>query len=359
MSPRNSKVFGPLDRGVGVTRLLQAIAGAEQGGAEGFFERLALGLQRAGQDQRLLIRSNPKRAAMLRAGGAEVVELPFGGVLDWRTGRAFRRQVADFRPRVVLTWMNRATSFCPRKGGFVHVARLGGYYDLKYYRHCHHLIGNTPDIVEYLIRNGWPPSRAHYLPNFATEAVAAPVDRALFDTPADVPLIVALGRLHENKAFDVLLAALAKVPEAHLWLAGDGPLRTKLEKLAEWLEIVPRVRFLGWRDDVPALLAAADLFVCPSRHEPLGNVVIEAWTQGVPVIAAASQGPSMLIDDDQTGLLVPVDEPDALAAAIFRMLHEPGLAERLGPAGRDAYEKDYTEAQAVAAYMAFFDKVAG
>lgn len=205
---------------MGVTRLLQAIAGAEQGGAEGFFERLALGLQRAGQDQRLLIRSNPKRAAMLRAGGAEVVELPFGGVLDWRTGRAFRRQVADFRPRVVLTWMNRATSFCPRKGGFVHVARLGGYYDLKYYRHCHHLIGNTPDIVEYLIRNGWPPSRAHYLPNFATEAVAAPVDRALFDTPADVPLIVALGRLHENKAFDVLLAALAKVPEAHLWLAG-------------------------------------------------------------------------------------------------------------------------------------------
>lgn len=342
-----------------MTPVLQAIAGAEQGGAEAFFERLALALQRAGQDQRLLIRSNPKRAELLRQGGGAVVELPFGGILDFSTGCGFRREIAAFRPRVVLTWMNRATRFCPRKGAFVHVARLGGYYDLKYYRHCDHLIGNTPDLVDYLVRHGWPQGRSHYLPNFATEAAAAPIARSVFDTPHDVPLIIALGRFHENKAFDVLLAAVAKVPDAHLWLAGDGPLRTKLEKLAEWLGITPRVRFLGWRDDVPALLTAADVFVCPSRHEPLGNVVIEAWTQGVPVIAAASQGPSMLIDDGATGLLVPVDEPDAMAAALYRMLHEPGLAARLGPAGREAYEKDFTEAQVVSAYMAFFDKVAG
>lgn len=334
------------------------MAGAGQGGAEAFFERLILALQRAGLEQRALIRKNAKRAAMLRDGGVEVFELPFGGLLDIRTRLGFRRQVKVFAPQVVLTWMNRATRFCPQ-GKFAHVARLGGYYDLKYYRHCDHLIGNTPDIVEYLVRGGWPKERAHYLPNFATEVKAAPADRAAFATPADVPLIVALGRLHENKAFDVLLAALAKVPNMHLWLAGDGPLRGQLEMLAERLGIAERVRFLGWRDDTAALLAAADIFVCPSRHEPLGNVVIEAWTQGVPVVAAAAQGPSMLIDDGATGLLVPVDEPDALASALYRLLHEPGLAEKLGSAGRRAYEKDYTEAQVVAAYLAFFDRVAG
>jgi hypothetical protein len=108
-----------------MTRVLQAMAGAQYGGAETFFLRLVLALQRAGETQRVLIRRNPGRAERLRAAGVAVSELAFGGALDLATRLAFRREIAAWRPSIVLTWMSRATQLCPR-GNFVHVARLGG-----------------------------------------------------------------------------------------------------------------------------------------------------------------------------------------------------------------------------------------
>ncbi|HSV28717.1 MAG TPA: glycosyltransferase [Candidatus Omnitrophota bacterium] len=340
-------------------RLLQAMAGADHGGAEAFFERLTMALQRAGiVEQRVLIRDNPRRAAHLRQAGVNVIELPFGGVLDLKTRFGFKRVVKDFAPRIVLTWMNRATKFCPQ-GDFIHVGRLGGYYDLKYYRHCKQLIGNTKDICDWVIGQGWDPARVHYVPNFVAEARAEAVHRDTFATPPHAPLILALGRLHQNKAFDVLIKAVAAIPDVYLWIAGEGPLRAELEALATHLGVMPRVRFLGWRDDVASLFAAADLFVCPSRHEPLGNVVIEAWAQGIPVVAAASQGPSQLISDGIDGVLVPVDDAAAMGLAIRRVLFERGLAENIGASGRKAFEQRFTEAAVVERYREFFDKVAG
>jgi len=109
---------------------------------------------------------------------------------------------------------------------------------------------------------------------------------------------------------------------------------------------------------VAGLFAAADLFVCPSRHEPLGNVVIEAWAQGISVIAAASEGPRQLITDGEDGLLVPVDAPEPMGQAIARLLAEPDVAARLGAAGRQAYERTFTEDAVVACYLDFFAKVA-
>ncbi len=339
-----------------MTRLLQAMAGADRGGAEAFFERLAPALHRAGVEQHILIRDNPRRAQALRDAGLAVTELPFGGRLDVRTHMGFRKAVDAFRPDVVLTWMNRASRFCPR-GPFVRVGRLGGYYDLKYYRGADHLIGNTQDIVDWIVGQGWPEERVHYVPNFVTDAKAPAVSRKTFSTPETAPLILALGRLHPNKAFDVLIKALVAVPEAYVWLAGEGPLRAELETLAARAGVISRIRFLGWREDVASLFAAADLFVCPSRHEPLGNVVIEAWAQGIPVVAAAAEGPSQLIEDGIDGMLVPLDDPDAMAGAINRLIEDRLLAAHVGASGRQAYEEQFTEAAVVARYLEFFDKV--
>ncbi len=344
-----------------MTRLFQAIAGASEGGAEAFFVRLALGLQRAGVEQRLAIRRDAKRAAILRAGGVDVIELPFGGWLDFATRPALRRAIATFRPAVVLTWMNRASALCPAPGGaapFVQVGRLGGYYDLKYYRGCRHLIANTEDILRHIVDQGWPRECAHYLPNFVDAVRAAPVARGALETAADAFVILALGRLHPNKAFDVLLRALADLPRSVLWLAGSGPEEAALKRLAHGLGVAERVRFLGWRDDVAALFAAADVLVCPSRHEPLGNVVIEAWAQDRPVVAAASAGPAALIREGENGLLAPVDDTAALSAAIRRLMNDPELRRRLAAGGRASYERDHTEAAVVAKYRAFFARVA-
>jgi glycosyltransferase involved in cell wall biosynthesis len=340
-------------------RVLQAIAGAAHGGAETFFTRLAMALQRAGEPQRVLIRRNPGRAQCLRSAGVAVGELTFGGMFDLTTRLAFGREIAAWRPDIVLTWMSRATRLCPR-GDFVHVARLGGYYDLKYYRRCDHLIGNTRAIIDYAIAKGWPRERITYLPNFVPDARAtappavAPNGRA--------PVALALGRLHRNKGFGLLLEALAATRDISLWIAGDGPLRPHLERRATRLGIAGRVRFLGWREDVPWLLAAADLLVCPSLHEPLGNVVIEAWSAGLPVVATASDGPAGLIENDISGILVPLPGardggPQPLADAIERVCADRELRTRLGSAGRRAYETEFTEPIVVAGYRGFFDQV--
>jgi glycosyltransferase involved in cell wall biosynthesis len=342
-------------------RLLQAIAGRRHGGAEAFFLRLATALAcRGAAEQRALIRRDAARAAGLRAAGIAVGELAFAGRFDIRTRLAFRREIMGWRPDIVLTWMSRATLSCPR-GDFVHVGRLGGYYDLKYYRRCDHLVGNTRALVDWVAGQGWPCTRVHYLPNFVPDAVsAAPVDRALTGMPDEAPLALALGRLHPNKGFDLLLEAVAAVPAVHLWVAGDGELRRPLERLAQDLGLSRRVRFLGWREDVPALLKSADFLVCPSRHEPLGNVVLEAWAAGLPVVALASAGPRELIEEGESGVLVPPGEaPGALARAIARLAEDRALRARLAAGGRRAFEAGFTEAAVVDRYRDFFERIAG
>ena len=341
-------------------RVLQVMAGAAHGGAEGFFMRLVPALARSGMTQRAIIRTNAERAAVLRDAGLSVTQARFGGRLDFFTGGMVSAVVRDFRPDVVLAWMSRAARFCAASDDHVVAGRLGGYYDLRYYRRCTHLIGNTPDLCDYIVAQGWPSERTWYIPNFVDPPASledAGVDRAVLDTPAEAPLLLGLGRLHENKAFDVLIASLADLPGVHLWLAGEGPLEAALREQAAHLGVAERVRFLGWRGDVPALLAAADILVCPSRHEPLGNVVIEAWAHRTPVVAARSQGPGALIEDGRTGLLAPIDDAAALASAIRRILDSPALAADLASAGAAAYEADYTEAIVVERYRAFFEKV--
>lgn len=335
-------------------RILQVLGSASQGGAEAFFERLVPALGRAGVDQRVLIRPFVDREAILRAAGFSPVFAPFGGAFDFRTQHIFRREIESFRPHIVFTWQNRASRVAP-KGQFVHVARMGGYYDLKYYRSADHLIGNTQDIRDYLVAQGWPGSRAHYAPNFVDDRSAAPLSRAEHETPEDVPLVLALGRLHENKAYDVLLRAFSDVPGAYLWIAGSGPEESKLRALAAASGIASRVRLLGWRRDVAPLFAACDVLVCPSRHEPLGNVVLEAYAHSRPVVAASSQGPGMLIEDGRSGLLVPVDDIPALSAALRRMINDTALRARCTTIGHQIWQTHYSEPVVVQHYLALLE----
>jgi len=338
-------------------RVVHAMAGAEFGGAEAFFENLVLGMSRAGLEQRVVIRRDARRAARLRAGGVEPIEAPFGGALDFRTGPAFRSLVRRFAPDVVFTSMNRATRFCPR-GGFVHAGRLAGYYNLKYYRNCDHLIVTTEHIAAYARDGGWPAERVHVLPNFVPDDPAPAVSRAAFDTPADAPLLLALGRLHRNKAFDVLIDGLVRLPEAYLWIGGVGALERDLADQAARLGVIGRVRFIGWRDDVPALLAAADVFVCSSRIEPFGNIILEAWAHRTPIVSTTASGPASLIKEGRSGLLAPIDDAEALAAAIRRIVDDDELAARLIDGGRAAFEADYTEAAIIRRYLDFYQRIA-
>lgn len=334
------------------------MAGAAVGGAETFFVRIVSALAAAGEEVLAVIRRDAGRAAALRAAGLAPVELAFGGPLDFLTGRRLARALQAFAPGLVMSWMNRAARFTPA-GPWTRVGRLGGYYDLSYWRGFDHLVGNTRGIVGWIAAQGWPADRVHHLPNFVPDlAGAEPVPRRALEVPDDALLVLAMGRLHRVKGFDTLIAALARLPRAVAVIAGEGPERSALETVARRSGVADRVRFLGWRSDQAGLLAAADVFVCPSRHEPLGNVVLEAWSAGRPVVACRAAGPEELIDPGRTGLLVPVDDPSALADAIRQLAEDPGLARALAEAGRAAWAAEFAPAPVVARWRDLLARLA-
>jgi glycosyltransferase involved in cell wall biosynthesis len=168
------------------------------------------------------------------------------------------------------------------------------------------------------------------------EAIPAP-DPALRERLLDGRpgfLVLTPARFEEQKGHADLLAAAAEVPDATFVLAGDGPLRMEMEAMAHRLGVADRCVFLGHRDDVPALLAVADLFVLPSHFEGLPVSVLEAMAAARPVLATGVGGTDEAVVDGETGLLVPPRNPPALAAAIRRMRVEPELARRLATGGR-------------------------
>jgi glycosyltransferase involved in cell wall biosynthesis len=326
-------------------RIAQIMAGAPAGGAELFFERLTIALAEAGDTVLPLIRRDSARAARLAAAGLAPVQLAFGGPLDLLTRGRVARAVERFAPSVAVAWMGRAASLAP-SGGWVLAGRLGGYYDLQRFRACDHLIANTRGIAAWIEAQGWPAARVHHLPNFAPDlAGAAP---AAVPVPSGERWVLALGRLHRSKAFDVLIRAVERLPRVHAVIAGDGPERDRLRRLAAGGPAAGRIHMIGWRSDTAALLAGASALVCPSRHEPLGNVVIEAWSAGRPVVAAMAQGPSELIAPGQDGLLAPIEDDEALADAIAAILDDCGLAQALAAAGRARYEGGFAEKPVVA-----------
>jgi len=230
---------------------------------------------------------------------------------------------------------------------------------MKDFTACDDFIGITPDLMRHLKDGGADPartSRIHTCSALPT-AEAVPVARASLGTPDGVPLVLILARRHWKKGIDTLLKALADVPLAHLWIAGEGEKRATYEALTKSLGLEDRVRFLGWRDDRAGLLAAADICVMPSRYEPFGTVMAEAWSAGVPLIVAAAQGPLAYVRDGENGLMVPIDDAPALADAIKRVIADPDLRARLVAGGHRTYDTAFTKAAYVRGTLSFYRDV--
>jgi glycosyltransferase involved in cell wall biosynthesis len=334
--------------------VLHLLGSPGDGGAETYFLSLAEALKADGLSQAVALHANAGREAALRSLDISATVMPFDAPFDLVTGPRIRKLAEAIPARILVQWMNRAGRVVPRKGPWTRIGRLGGYYDLKYYKGADFLVGNTQDIVDYIVRKGWPKDKVAYIPNFATPGPEGTQSRAALETPEDAPLLLGMGRLHKVKAHDVSLKALALYPEAYLWIAGAGALEGPLKALAAQLGVTDRVRFLGWRSDASALYRAADVCLFPSRYEPLGNTVIQAWAHGCPIVAAASQGPGVLITDDVDGLLTPVEDAPALAAAARRVVQDRALAKRLVEAGLARISGEFSQAAVVARWRELF-----
>ncbi len=334
------------------------MAGAECGGAETMYADGVLALAGAGTDQLLLTRPSRLRDSLWVRHGLAVRHASFPRPWMGRsTRKAIRQAIADFKPDLCHYWMARAASYAAADSGIPNIGWFGAPSPLDYYRHCQFFIGLTQELVRHIVAGGARPEAAVCIHPFADLPAGPPADRAALDTPAGVPVLLSLSRLHWHKAIDVLLRAMPQLPEAYLWIAGEGPAQKSLQALAASLGIEARVRWLGWRTDRGALLAASTLCVFPSRVEPFGNVMVEAWAAGVPLIAAAAQGPKAYCRHEFNGLLVEPDDVPGLAAAIRRCLAEPDLCRRLTENGRRCYETSFTKDVFVRDMTAFYRMV--
>ena len=228
---------------------------------------------------------------------------------------------------------------------------------------------NAEAVKSWLVNDGFSPSRITVIPNgvdmsrFMARANPTALRRSL-GIDDNARLVVVVSRLHRLKGIEDFLDAAAVVGAAHpdvrfLVVGEPSPVgnREYLDELsgrARRLGIADRVIFTGLRDDVPAMLSAADASVMPSLNEALSNVLLESMAAGSPVVATNVGGTAEALQDERNGLLIPPANPAALAAAIDRLLTNPSLARELGARARqtivDRFSLDRMVASTAAVY---------
>jgi glycosyltransferase involved in cell wall biosynthesis len=184
--------------------------------------------------------------------------------------------------------------------------------------------------------------------------------RASLGLPSEAPVAGVIARLTEQKGHRYLFEALAHSPELggmHLVVVGDGELREDLRQRAQALGVASRVHFVGVRRDLGDLLHAMDVFVLPSLWEGLPLSLVLAMGAGVPVVATNVAGVPEVVEDGRTGLLVPPADAPALGRALARLVTDPALGQRLGPAARAAVRTRFGMDGYVASVAALYDRL--
>ncbi len=176
-----------------------------------------------------------------------------------------------------------------------------------------------------------------------------------------LPVLGAVGRLARVKGHHHILEAMANLASGdrptQLILIGTGEEEPSLRRLAERLHLAGRVHLLGMRQDVGDLLRAMDLFIMPSLWEGLSMAMLEAMGAGLPVIASDVGAAARLLDGDRCGLLVPAQDPEALTAAIRRLLDQPELARKMGDHGRRRVRDHYSDVEMVRQVRSVYEAV--
>jgi glycosyltransferase involved in cell wall biosynthesis len=212
--------------------------------------------------------------------------------------------------------------------------------------------GAVPEACVQVVRNGVDLCRFR-----RTEAAVRQRARGALGFVDEHFVIGAVGSLSSVKRHDVLLRAFADAargsPGIRLLVVGSGPLADELISLAGSLDIADRVVFAGYREDVPELLAATDLYTCTSDYECMSNALLEAMASQLPIIASDAPGNVERVSDGANGMVVPRGSAPDLAKAIRRLVADSDLRQRLGLAARSAAER-FGFDQTAGAYQALY-----
>jgi glycosyltransferase involved in cell wall biosynthesis len=237
---------------------------------------------------------------------------------------------------------------------------LGTQYMLPFVsRHCDCAVALNQETAQELREADFASQQVTRVPN----GVATDNGRKYTYELHTPPRLVFVGRLQRQKGLDVFLQALARVksmrPTADwkLRVFGEGPLRAEYERQTHALGIAERVQFEGQIQDVPAKLVEADIFVLPSRAEGMSNALLEALAAGLPSIATRIGGNVDLIEDGVNGLLVPPENPEALANATLLLLDNQPLRETLAQAAADTAHQHYGIDSVAGRYVDLYEQL--
>jgi glycosyltransferase involved in cell wall biosynthesis len=341
-------------------RVVQLVATGTNGGAQEHVSALLRGLGDARFDMRVIALSDGDAVQRWRETGtpvvvvggdddAMVVDRVAGLLTAWRTqilhGHMYRAEVVGARAalRVEALGVSR-----PWVINHIHSSRRRSDADRARLDGLDHSVDRLVAVsraIEAKLedeRPHRPPVELIYngvdLDRFGQASQPCPMPPDLGISPV-APIVGCIGRLEPEKGQATLLRAWPRVteamPSAQLLVAGEGSGLNELRTLAaSFGPAEPRITFTGHRDDIAAITAALDVSVLPSHREAQGMVIIEAMAAGRPVVASAVGGIPEMIQDGVTGLLVPPDDPIALAAAVIRVLQDAELARRVGHAGQ-------------------------
>lgn len=357
------------------------------GGAQTHLEALVAGLDPHRFSAELVcLLSGGVHADRLRAKGVPVTVLGLSRLYAPSGLLAFGRFTARLRrgrPDVLHAYLSAANVFgcaaarAAAVKGVITSRRDTGFGDGRLMRRAlaltnrwaHRVVAVSEDIGRAVgTREGLAPPRLVVIPNGIdidrfTPGARREAVRLALGVPDSAPLVVSVSRLAPIKGIDVLVEAApairAAVPNATFLVAGDGADGERLTQRVEALGLSGSFRLLGTHEDVPGLLAAADLFVLPSRSEGQPNAAIEAMAMGLPVVASRVGGVPEVARDSQEALLVEPERPELLAKACVEVLTTPGLAVRLGNAGRHRAGAEFTLAAMLRRYEDLYAQLAG
>ncbi len=353
------------------------LPGLYVGGMERLVIHLAVVMRRRGHDVRVVSLDGP---GPLDAHAEELdVAVDHVSSRGWRTlvqasplSEYLQRERPDIVHSHAGSWA-RAVAAARIAGVRGRVQTLHGFHEkdvLKMRWIDRALMPLTPAVVAvseelrvHAVRELWTSDRRiGYIRNGVLQPPAqpAPLDRTAIGLGHEHVVTMVVGRLVPVKALDVLLTAFAAVSKseanARLVIVGDGPERAALEAQREALGLQSVVTLLGSRNDVPSLLAAADLFCLPSHSEGLSISLLEAMAGGLPVVATSVGSTPEVVTPD-VGLLVPPGQPAPLAAALQALIADPSRRQRMGVASAERVRAHYSVDTTADAYLQLYARL--
>ncbi|MCI0331821.1 MAG: glycosyltransferase family 4 protein [Planctomycetes bacterium] len=328
-------------------RILQVISPSRMSGAEMQLVRLTRRMQDRGHTLDTIVKRGSPAIPELHRLGLAAEPMLINGKANIAALAIIARRAARFGADLIQSTLSTASWWCGWVdffGGPPTIGHVQGFTSATWHRRQTHLLAVSNAVKDHLVNEGIEPERITILYNalspddFRPSRDPIPV-RAEFGADADTPIVGTFAHLSEKKGhrelFDAMPTVLRTLPATQFWIVGQGKLLDDLEAAARLNGVTASVRFLGFRRDVADLMHAIDVMALPSHREPCALVYVEAALARKPIIGCRAGGAPESIADGETGLLVPVRDSAAIAAAILTLLTNRDRAAQMGQAGYD------------------------